>query len=282
MRALAFILLAVVSTAATAQLPVPRRPAAPSPTAALAGDSTAVRATRRNPRRTEFVADGAVANSLNSGKGGTPATGALGIRHTAERDVFSALLTIASTADTLAGDGPARFGRALLSPGGSGRGIAASGLLDYQRYWDYGDDRQRLGGHGYASFSQSTWRVERDGVASASDLTVLTAGVRASWIALQEEIDEDGNSFSFTIEAGYTLRAIAGDAADDDDFLRQALGTTRRVFHGPELSFAIQLRQLTASATVPVLGAFGGPKLKGLTGVQPVVGFSINAPIFVF
>lgn len=277
-------LVAIAASAAAAQIPVPVRPAKSAlEGASIRSDSaTGQTVPVRNRPRTEFVADGAIANSLNTGEGGAPATGALGIRHYTERDVFAALITVAGTADTLVGDSPATFARALLNPGTSGQGSAASGLLDYQRFWHYGGNSQRIGAHVYTSFSRSTWRFQGADTVRSSDLTVLAGGLRASWLAIGRDEDSDGNSFSVTLEAGYTVRGIDGDAARDSEFKRRSLGTSRSVFHGPEFAFAIQLRQITASATVPILGAFGGPRVPGLTGVQPVVGFSINAPIFTF
>lgn len=251
------------------------------------GQTVALRAMARDTARetaprTEFVADGAVANSLSTDKGATPVTGALGIRHFAQREVFVALITVASTVDTLVSDDPITFARALLNPGASGKGNAASGLLDYQRFHDYGQRSQRSGLHVYASFSRYVWRFDSAGTSTTSDLTLLTGGLRAAWIAIRQVPDDRGNSFSFTGELGWTIRGLAGDVTRDETFRQRTLGTTARVFHGPELAFSIQLRQVTASATVPILGVFGGPKLDGLTGVQPVVGFSINAPVFTF
>jgi hypothetical protein len=239
-----------------------------------------------NEKCTSFIADGAVGNALRSKDEPRPATGSLGLRHHASHEEFGVLIAVASTVDTIKGvDGSrAAFAKALLTPGAVGRGNGASGALDYKALTTPNSNDQRVGVHALASFSNATWRVEGGGTTAESDLTVLAGSVRAHWIPINRPPKgcEPANTFSFEVEAGWTIRSIAGDAADDKEFKARALGDTRGIYHGPELAFAIKLRQVTASAVLPLLGALGGPKLKGLTGLQPVVSFSLDAPLFTF
>jgi hypothetical protein len=269
--------------------------------------------------RTSFIADGSLQNVLTGKSSETPATGSLGLLHAAPHERFRVLIALASNIDTLKSADRRAFARALLTPGAAGKGGGASGSADYHWFTEYRDrcvravravtdttQRQRvqrqcrdsverldaagellhqtIGGRFYASFANATWRVTdtAGGTVSASDLTLLTFGGRAVWVPVNHPLDDKGNEFSFTAELGYTLRSLAGDAASDKDFRTAALGSGGKVFHGPELVASIRLNRVTGTALFTYLGLFGGPKLRGLTGLQPVVSFNIDAPVFTF
>ena len=281
-------------------------------------------ALRAQKYRTSFIASGEVQTAVGKEANQSPATGSLGLLHSAPNERFRALIAVASTADTLKANSSRAFAKALLSPDISGRGKGASGSANYYLFREYGgcsraklqgketiasteyrardaayrlcrsdqEEResrgealhQQVGGRVYASFSTSTWTLVDTAAKRefSSDLTVIVAGVRAVWVPINHPLDLKGNEFSFNVEAGYTFRGIAGDGSTDHEFEMATLGTTRGVFHGPELAFSIRLNRLLASATLPSLGKFGSPKLKGLTGLQPVVSFSLDAPVVNF
>jgi hypothetical protein len=236
-------------------------------------------ATAGPTRTTSFVADASVKNVFAGKSEERPASGSLGMTNTATHDKFALLITVANSLDTIAGSQPRTFGRALLTGGSSGDVSGPSLSVDYQRYYEYNATTlQQIAGRVYFSLASATWTADDDQGTASEDLSMLTYGGRIVWTVIRN-VDPKGNDFAVTIEPGWTFRSLAGDIADNEAFRVRTLGVKRTTFHGPEVTFSIQLRQLTAIANLPLLDVFGNKeKVKGLTGLQPVLEFRVHAP----
>jgi len=256
-------------------------------------------------RSTQFIADGAIGSVLRGGSSSATTTGSLGIDHldikaSNERRSFlwlkkiplraewlRALITVASSVDTLASSSKSTFHEALLSPMLAG-GRQGSGSVDYQARMSVlsGSTGPRLN----FAFARSLWAfVNEDSVIpnkprdfrETENLTIGSFDARWRWSPLEQLQDPKGNDFAFAVELGYTARWIAGDGAGNDDFMNRTLGATINWFHGIAGSFVITLRQVTATADLPYL--LSGPKsLRGVRGLQPVVKMTFAAPMFTF
>lgn len=257
-------------------------------------------------RSTAFVAEGAVSTALRTdGTNGT-ATGALGIDHLdikteAQRRHFlgikklrlkserlRALIAVASTVDTLVDNSRTIFRRAVLAPGQAGKGTLGSAMVEYQPSMKMFDGSQ--GPRLNLTFARTTWRItNRDSVvpgvrrdtAFADNLTIGSFDGRWRFQFIEQTRDSEGNDFAFGVEAGYTMRWLAGDGASDDAFKMATLGTNQNVFHGLAGGLYIRLRHVTAFADLPYLFSRSGT-LKGLKGLQPLLTINVGAPLFIF
>lgn len=305
---------------------VVRRDGLDKPLCVVVPKPTPQPATRTALRTTQFIADGAVSAALRSGNGEQAATGSLGIDHqdikapdekqryiiripylrskgngknasvglawkhlfplSAER--LRALITVATTADTLVGSNQTDFRQALLAPALVGHGRSGSGSIDYQAATGLLSGEH--GPHLNFTFSKGTWRFKNTNQILAdlpatdsisAGLTLVSVDTRWRWTPIRQARDPKGNDFAFSIEAGWTWRMIGGDALDKPRFLEATVGSGRTKFSGPAAAFVISLRQVTATADLPFLRK-KGERLEGLTGMQPIVTINFSAPIFTF
>jgi hypothetical protein len=250
-------------------------------------------------RYDNFVfADGAVGTSLGGENGATPATGSLGFRHLAgsktklngkktglvlRGEEFRALLALANLVDTLRGQEVATFSRTLLLP--TAVGGAGSGDFMYRRFRCKPRTNQEFGIKGILQFAKTTWafdsvRVDGTHFVVANDLTAIAFAGFIDWVAVNQ-FDSSGNVLAFTVDVGGTLRGFAGNASADTSLRSHALQTTQRWFAGPALSVALRFRNIVGKADVTWLRPSAG-NVAGLTGLQSIVGFSLEAPMFSF
>jgi hypothetical protein len=248
-----------------------------------------------------IFANGAIATSLAGEEGSTPATGSLAFRHLAGHDTvvarkkdgvlernrggeeFRALLALTNLVDSLRGDRIKTFSRTLLLPAAVGK--EGSGEFMYRRFSCKDVTNQEFGLKVSLEFAKTTWAfdsTQADGthLQLSDDLTAAAFGVFYDMVLINQ-FDNAGNILAFTTDVGATIRGFAGDAAANSDLRSHALGTNRRWFGGPALSMGLRFRNVVGKADLTYL--FGGRSgVPGLTGVQTVVGFNLEAPVFSF
>lgn len=255
------------------------------------------------PRRYDnfIFANGAIATSLAGEEGSTPATGSLAFRHLAGHETidtskkdgtqtrktggeeFRALLALTNLVDSLRGDKIKTFSRTLLLPAAVGK--EGSGEFMYRRFKCKDVTNQEFGLKVTFEFAKTTWAFDStlaDGthLQLSDDLTAAALGGFVDWVPINQ-FDNAGNILAFTADFGGTIRGFAGDASANSDLRSHALGTDRRWFWGPAISMALRFRNVVGKADLTYL--FGGKAgVPGLTGVQTVVGFNLEAPVFSF
>jgi hypothetical protein len=297
-----------------------------TPLCILVPKPTPVTSARTALRTTQFIADGAVSAALRTGDVNQSATGSLGIDHldikgpgerprpllkipiihtisrgnvkshklgwkslwplSSER--LRALITVASSVDTLEHSKQYLFRQALLAPALVGHGRSGSGSIDYYAATGLRDGQH--GPHLNFTFSRGAWRVKNtelllpgrpDTASLSATVTLASVDARWRWTPIEQARDPKGNDFAFSIEGGWTWRTIAGDARTVPGFLEAALGSKRSKYSGPSAAFIITLRQVTATADLPFLRSYG-KRLEGLSGMQPIVTLNFSAPVFTF
>lgn len=237
-----------------------------------------------NRRTVSITADGAIKNIVKSGEEKSPAAGSIGFVLTGLHHRISGFTTVASSIDTLKGTDQKTFGRALLTPGSVGKGSSVT--LEFQ--WRdtvksrYKNDQQAF--RFYASATKNTWQADTGAAKTVRDLTIVSGGARYGWWTSESAVVKgDTNTFILGVEAGATLRSIAGDALNDDDFSLKTIGTKKTVFVGPELNMFFQIRAFYVNAHLPILFNFGdSKKVDGLTGAQLTVNVGLQTPLISF
>lgn len=206
------------------------------------------------------------------------------------------LVNVASTVDSLHSSTPADFAHAILQPGagaGGNRGVD----FEYFPYFTVGDgDRQQHFGVSFRfTASDALWApLDTSGKQLVkSQRAILTAfDVRVRGIFIERTGAVDGNSLSFGLDAGFARRSVGGDIRNDPTraTLTRALGDPgQTVFRGWVVGSSFTLRQVTAYADFFCMACklFGqkllvgeDPKIEQLTGLQPLIGFKFEAPVF--
>lgn len=247
-----------------------------------------------------IFANGSIATSLAGEKGATPATGSLAFRHIAGHDSlmkrkdgtlkihkrgeeFRALLALTNLVDTLSGNKIKTFSRTLLLPAAVGK--EGSGEFMYRWFRCKDITNQEFGFKLTFEFAKTTWgfdstRADGTHLRLSDDLTAAAFGAFWDFVAINQ-FDNAGNILAFTADFGATIRGFAGDAASNAELRNHALGTERRWFGGPAISIALRFRNVVGKADLTYLLG-GKPGVPGLTGVQTVVGFNLEAPVFSF
>ncbi len=224
------------------------------------------------------------------------------LSYQADLEELQTSVTVAGQGDTLFGATPnAAFAQAVLAPLTAPRGNLSSVQVMYSPQTRYGSTQTSLRGFRFAAgATRSAWQgvIHRSiGTAGVTDtaardtiaknVTLFTGDVRWRWVFINRTRDEDGNTFSFAMDAGATFRGIAGDIVAEsprNDALRAAtLGTTAKSFWGPVAGLYLTLRQVSAFAEIQRLGARDAkaqPRVESLEGWQPIIGFRFEAPIF--
>jgi hypothetical protein len=255
----------------------------PADTTRLAADVVALRRALETSidRATQITvfADGNIKGAAQGESGEGPVgTGSIGLTVSRRRNFWTAMVAIASTADTVS-DG---FGAAMLSPG-SGKPLF-SGLLDLRRKpW-----------HLYAMTSKSTWRLTTEpetltvndqisivpADTSVLDAVTFGAGGLYFWDLVNGYVGQ--NYVSLKIEVGLSLRWLTGDVAFVEEHeLIENLGTRIRHFIGFEGGMQISFGRVTGAIQVYWMrGLTGRADAVGLTEGQIVGGLSVAGDIF--
>jgi hypothetical protein len=214
-----------------------------------------------------IFADGDVRGVLDQPAGGQKATGtgSLGFSSASRSGVYTGLIAVASTQDSIA----ANFGSALLAPA-TGRALK-SALLDARLV----SPRWLRRVHVYVSYASSLWSCSSCAPQTASATAIGVGGL------LYRNL-QDGNlgetPFQVTVEAGAALRWLAGDAGADSAFRAATLGTPTRAFVGLECGFQVVFGRATAAAQFYYLKDWAHQHhVQGLTDGQVAVGISIAA-----
>jgi hypothetical protein len=250
--------------------------------------------------QTSFIADGAIGTALRTGVGGSTLTGSLGILHRSVKipgsrgglplarplagELLRAIISVASSVDTLRSDTHAAFVQAILSPSFAG-GAEGSALVDYYNYKDRGAGAGTQGYHLLFSVERLQWRFAPNAIDSvpisiktdtlAHPVSIIGLDMRYRFSFLDHPSDEKGNTFAFWVEAGPAIRWIPGASGRDSSFKLRTLGTTSNLFLGGVLQIAVQLRQVTATVDLPFLSHLTNE-------FSPTIGFKFDAPFFVF
>lgn len=210
-------------------------------------------------------------------------------------------ITVTGTGDTLSRlESGKEFAQAVLAPLSATRGTLSSVQVMYSPQQRYGSSRKAMRGLRLsAAATRSVWSGSipaslRDPNAGATavdtvakDVTLFTGDARWRWVFINHDRDDDGNTFSFAADLGWTARGIRGDIAASgaaNDSLRVAtLGSSAKSFHGPVVGLYLTLRQVSAYAEVQKLrrtNDAGSERVESLEGWQPLIGFRFEAPIF--
>lgn len=224
------------------------------------------------------------------------------LSYQADLEELRASVTVAGQGDTLfSSTQNAAFAQAVLAPLTAPRGTLSSVQVMYSPQTRYGSTQTSLRGFRFAAgATRSAWQgvirrsIQKPSVTDtaardtvAKTVTLFTGDVRWRWVFINRTRDEDGNTFSFAMDAGATFRGIAGDIvagnARNDSLRVATLGTTTRSFWGPVAGLYLTLRQVSAFAEIQKLrarDAKGQARVESLEGWQPIIGFRFEAPIF--
>ncbi len=275
---------------------------------------------------TDIIATGDVSNALRTGADNASSTGSLGFHHvsfpvggrrrghfplpsfrnrfasfpkyTVDGEDLRAIISVASTVDSVTGSG-GNFAQAVLLPAIGSTGGFKSVDLEYFPFHVYGQN-QEFGPAFRLAASQSRWSPTQPGTATADDVVfpatnaILVAfDARLRWVAINRISATDDNSLSFTIDAGYIRRSVDGDivASANKSKLYAALGDSSRThFGGWAAGTYLRLRQVTAYADFQCLscgvlrwkpfGKKSNSPIQNLEGLQPIIGFRFEAPFF--
>ena len=276
--------------------------------------------------RTDIIASGEISNALRSGSTTAPATGSLGFHHQSfprTGDALSsfpwygehlprktglgwlhslasffsypvsgedlrAVISVASTMDSVSGGAGANFAQAVLTPTTSPSASWKSLELEYWPFQEYGSHHQLRGFVGRFAASQSRWAPDSaPGKGSLVTKSAVLVGydVRYRATLINRVSESDDNSLSFTVDGGYIHRSIGGDVKNDPTYVQAALGENRTNFQGWAFGTYLKLRQVTAFADFQCLScrfllihARRGRKIESLEGLQPLIGFRFEAP----
>jgi hypothetical protein len=236
-------------------------------------------------RTVSITADGTIKNLVKTGEDKSPAAGSVGFVLTGRQHRISGFATVASSIDTLKGTEEKTFGRALLTPGAVGKGSSVTlefQLRDAVKGSHYLNDQHAV--RFYAGATKNTWQADTGAAKTVRDLTIVSGGARYGWWTSESAVVKgDTNTFIFGVEGGATLRSIAGDALNDNDFSLKTIGTKKTVFVGPELNMFFQIRAFYVNAHLPILFNLGdSKKVDGLTGAQLIVNVGLQTSLITF
>lgn len=171
------------------------------------------------------------------------------------------------------------FGSAVLVPGNGANSIN----FQHVRYTDLQrvlkNSPVKVGWGMGAQVTNTTWRLD-DNVRQEG--TIVHPRL---FIIHRHQLTLDGpnrNTIAYSIAAGYAGRFIGGDIADNEAFLRNAIGTSKAYFHGFEVNFRLGFKNVYLKSDVSMIAKRSGTKVDGLTGVQASVGVVVSADILSF
>lgn len=220
--------------------------------------------------RVDVLAEGNIrAIATGNAARGTNANGSLAMRVSRENLGITAAVNIASTADTLAGD----YAQLILGPA-TGRFLRA-GLFDVR----WRPNGRATGAHAYLTASQGLWKnadTSPSDTVTVVGASVWGAGVLLFWDVLADKIGD--TPVGLSVEAGGSIRYLGGDISQEDAFRQRptVLGSERTLFGGIELGLQVRF-----SSIVGALQAYWypGEAVRGVTHMQLVGGFAVQAPI---
>lgn len=227
--------------------------------------SDTARSADADSTRVSIFADGNVRGVMTGGsQQSTVATGSLGLEIKRRTYVYSALVVIKSSVDTLTD----QVGTTLLTSI-IGNSLQA-GLIDLHIADKWPLLGTRVGFHGYVAVSQSVWAYQD----TASRVVVWSIGVLPHWDMEQGKVGD--NEVGLAVEAGIALRYVAGDITPS---LRKALlGTPRKIHGGFEFALEIQWNKITAR--IQPSWYVGRPRIPGLSGWQVAGSFGMRGDVF--
>lgn len=233
-----------------------------------------------------LIGDGTIQDAVG-GKGKTPASGSLGVRHESvvyqinafgdEREAsierFVAFYGFGTSVDTVQGDRPVAFAAAILPPSVVGRRLSFFG--DYSHLWPLPKRVQRLEQqHGfriYGGMAKMTWAFDSIGTTVADDVVLYSAGAR--YVVVPINRSHEDNPVVFAVETGPTARWL--DYQGDNKARLRALASGGKArFIGWDLLATLQVRSLVASLCVPLFD--GNGKAAGLRDAGPIVQVGIQ------
>ena len=205
---------------------------------------------------------------------------------------FRANITVANSVTEQVDSTQNVFRRMVLAPALASSGLLGSASVEYHPFFKLFD-----GTHGpriAATVSRVGWRfVRRDTARTAknvdssvtdrslaSNVSMASFDARWRWSFIEQDRDPDDNNFGVSLELGYAMRWLGGDGGQDAKFTLATLGSSRTLYQGFAGALIIRLRQVTATAELPWLRA--KDPLKGLTGLQPILTITAQAPLFTF
>jgi len=156
------------------------------------------------------------------------------------------------------------FGNSILMPLNSGQSV----MLNIRTFMNNRKTRntvifQNWGIQGYAGASNRVWNYQND----SQDVSTIAINV-----GLFTELMPFNNMDEFSISGGLDIatRWIFGNAGHDyaTDFRKSIIGTDKIFFLGFEPNLTIRLRDIKASATLPILFSFENNDVPGLTKGQ--------------
>jgi hypothetical protein len=194
-------------------------------------------------------------------------------------ETLKALVTLASSVDTLRDSTATVFTRAVLVPEFAG-GHAGSGSIQYYVFEGRGHGTGTQGVRGQFHVNRSFWRLTNKAPSKTADtlaraITVISIDPRWRWAFIDRPDDPKDNTFSFFVEVGPALRWLSGSGWNDKEFRTLLLNSNRSFYYGGTLAFGIQLRQVTASVDLPYLRYLADD-------FQPIIGIRFDAPFFTF
>jgi len=207
----------------------------------------------------------------------TAGSGLIGLQYEkADRYFVSALFSL-GTSQVLSGS-PSDFGAALLNPSTQGLGFSAAAGRSTMR------GGVLLGLAARGGVNATKWRAKADGTAT----TTVNGGV--AFLTLSGQIGTttlpwragDSNTFKFTLDAGYTMRALVDDLAQKSSLPfrsdRGVLGVPDTAFRGFELSFLVNLNDVQPFVRLDRFMA--ARDVSGFSGIQVTIGVNALAPLF--
>lgn len=254
-----------------------------------------------------LMATGEVLSAFDKGGSGSPATGSLGVLHYATQaravsplgapdqaeppfqiQIARIMFTALSSSDTVRNDRDGAFAAAVRIPDASRQGtrFQVAGRYELLRQWD-DESHQMAGGYFYLSHGIGTWR--RDSTLAsgtrteARDVSTTALGVGCEAVLLNSPPthDSDQNSFQFKLGVGWAWRWLHVGDAQTASLVSRSLGASRRHFNGPEFRGEMNLRQLSAVATVPVLRKVGDSGASGVVGPSLSIAFRLDEALLV-
>jgi hypothetical protein len=213
----------------------------------------------------EVYASGDVRGVLGQSSGGsaTTGTGSLGFSFATHTAVYTAMVAVASTQDSVTSN----YGATVLTPATGGS--LKSALLDVR--WRRAPFLHTI--HVYAAYASSLWRyTNQKGELTTQNAT--TVGLGGLWYHNLQDGNIGETPFQVSVEGGVALRFLAGDVGSDAVARDSTLRTTAKTFFGAEIGFQIVFGRVTGSAMFYYLM---GPRVAGVTRGQIAIGFSAAA-----
>jgi hypothetical protein len=198
-----------------------------------------------------------------------------------------ALISVATTVDSVTGPPGASFAQSLLLPSTAPNSGWKFVDLSYNPFYMYGKGHQMIGPEFRIVAAESRWLPDSAKLSKAKIAALVATDIRLKATLINRVSETDDNNLSFSVDVGYIERRLGGDASDTPAFVRAALGdSTRTRFAGWAIGTYLRLRQVTAFADFqclsckPFWGRRSGTKIESLEGLQPVIGFRFEAPFF--